>query len=110
MAFNAPASTPTSQDYDYTSSGIDNFLGRAIDQVSWQTTLDAVLNMPGNETLTTLPPSPPTNTMNMENQAISGSQGNTFTVGNININGSAGNIILSDGTNNTVAIGALPGS
>lgn len=96
---------PTSQEYNYTSSGIDNFLNRSIDQVSWQTTLDASLNMPGTESLTTLPSPPNTNQLNMNSQAVSGAVGNTMAVGDVNINGSQGNIILSDGTNDRVLIG-----
>lgn len=97
---------PTSQEYNYTSSGIDGFLNRSIDNVTWQTTLDATLNYPGSETLTTLPTPPPSNNLNMNSAQITGSMAQTMAVGNININGSDGNIILSDGSgNNSLLIG-----
>lgn len=100
---------PTSQEYNYTNSGIDAFLNRAIDQVSWQTTLNATLNYPGSESLQTLPTPPNTNNLNMNAQAVTGSLGNTMAVGDVNINGSDGNIVLSDGTNDRVLIGQQTG-
>lgn len=105
MLPNQTGQVPTSQNYDYSQSGIDNFLSRAIDTVSWQTTLDAMLNFPGSETLTTLPTPPASNNLNMDSAQVTGSVAQTMAVGDVNINGSAGNIILSDGSNDRVLIG-----
>lgn len=109
MAMRAP-SNPASQDYDYTSSGIDNFLGRAIDSVSWQTSLEAVLNMPGTETLSTMPSSAQANNsttqMNYNNSQVTGQLGNTLSVGSgIQMN-SNGTIVLNDGTNDFLLMGS----
>lgn len=91
---------PTSQDYDYSSSGIDNFLGRSLDQVSWQTTLNAMLNMPGNESLTTLPTQSNGNQMNYDSAMVTGSLGNTLQA--------SSNIVTVDNNGNqTVQIGTL---
>lgn len=94
-----------SQEYNYTNSGIDNFLNRSIDQVTWQSSLDASLNMPGYGTLTTLPSPPANNAVQYDATQVSGALGNTLAVGNVNINGSDGNITLSDGVTNRLLIG-----
>lgn len=99
--------TPTSQNYDYSNAGIDNFLNRAIDAVTWQTTLDAVLNYPGSESLTTLPTPPPSNAMNMNSAQVTGSMAQTMAIGNVNLNGSQGNITVNDGSNTNIVIGNL---
>jgi len=101
---------PAGQDYDYTSSGIDNFLGRAIDSVSWQTTLEATLNMPGTETLTTMPSSTTaansTTQMNYNNSQVTGQLGNTLQVGQGITMNADGTIVLNDGTNDFLLMGS----
>lgn len=105
MPFNL--GTPTSQDYDYTSSGIDAFLNRSIDQVTWQTTLDAVLNYPGNETLTTLPGQPNSNTLNLNATQITGAQG-TITQNGSTVSNPDGAVVTYDANGNAVLqIGTL---
>lgn len=102
-------------DYDYQSgSGMDNFMSRSIDEVSWQTSLGAVYN-----TLSELPIglSPTTATpTNYDATQISGSQSGSSTVGG-STGGSAGGsgslqidatnnaITLNDGTNDRLILG-----
>lgn len=95
----------TSQNYDYTQSGIDAFLSRAIDQVSWQTTLESSIAYPGSGTLAGLPPQANSNNQRFDSTQTTGSLGDTFQVGGVAVNGSQGNITMSDGTNQFLIMG-----
>lgn len=99
-------------DYDYQSgSGMDNFLSRSIDEVGWETSLGATYT-----SLSTLPIglSPTSSTpTNYDATQISGSQGDTTTLGGSSGNGggslqidATNNVIkLSDGVNDRLIIG-----
>lgn len=104
-----PPVIPTTQEYNYTNSGMDNFLNRSIDQVSWQTTLDAQLNMPGSESLTTLPSVPNSNQLNYNMMAVNGQLGDTLQIGgqggSAGITLTNGAIVASDGSNDYLLIG-----
>lgn len=111
MAMLAPRS-PVNRDYDYTSSGIDNFLGRSIEQVQWQTDLGAWLNIPGGGTasLTTLPaPQATTQNINANASQVSGSLGSTLSIGDIQLDGTNGSITVGGG-NNSPAVAVLGNS
>ena len=92
------SNTPSGQNYDYTQSGIDNFLGRAIDQVSWQTTLDAMLNFPGSETLSTLPGQMNSNNVAYDRNQITGGLGNTLQAGSMTVDPNTDAMTLNQGT------------
>lgn len=79
-----------SQDYTYESAGLDGFLSRSIDNLS-QVTLDS--------------PGPVTTSMAYDRSQVTGSLGDTLQLGKINFNGSAGNIIINDGTNDFLIMG-----
>lgn len=116
MAFQQTGGSAANNDYDYQSgSGMDSFMSRSIDEVSWQTTLGS-----GYNTLAELPIglSPTTATpTNYDSTQISGSQSGTTTVGG-SAGGSAGGsgslqidatnnvITLNDGTNDRLIIGS----
>ena len=106
MAFQLLGGSAANQDYDYQSgAGMDNFMSRSIDEVSWQTTLGANYN-----TLSSLPiglmqtTATPTN---YDATQITGSQSGTTTVGGndgsgsssgMSINPQANTITLNQGT------------
>lgn len=81
-------------DYDLTSAGFDGFMSRSVDSTP-QLNLDS--------------PTPPNNAIAFDRNAVSGMLGDTLTIGNIKLNGSDGTIILSDGSNDRIIIGFLPG-
>jgi hypothetical protein len=106
MAFQLLGGSAANQDYDYQSgAGMDNFMSRSIDEVSWQTTLGANYN-----TLSSLPiglmqtTATPTN---FDATQTSGSLGGTISVGGGSNSGSgggsAGNIVI-DGINGAISI------
>lgn len=100
MAFNMQGGSAASNDYDYKSgSGMDDFLSRAIDEVSWQTTLGS-----DYVTLSSLPiglmPTTATPT-NYDATQVSGSQGGTAQVGQTSIN-QDGSVQTTDSAGNTV--------
>lgn len=97
---------PVRQAYDYGSgSGMDSFLSRSIDEVSWQNTLGASYN-----TLSNLPigayqtSATPTN---FDSSQVSGSIGGAIAMGGGSSSGSgggsAGNIII-DGVGGKISI------
>lgn len=109
-------SNAASNDYDYESgSGMDSFMSRSIDEVSWQNTLGS-----GFVSLSQLPigssPTTATNT-NYDLTQISGSQGDTTTLGgsaggsaganggNLQINAGQNNITSGDGTTTRFLLG-----
>lgn len=111
MAFQLQGGNAASQDYDYQSgSGMDNFMSRSIDEVSWQSNLGSVYN-----TLSELPiglmPTTATPT-NFDASAVSGSVGGAITLGGGSASGSGGSAsgsgssgsILIDGTNGAISI------
>lgn len=104
-------------EYNYqTGSGMDSFLGRSLDEVSWQNTLASSYN-----TLSTLPIGTSASTAtptNYDTTQISGSSSGTTSVGGsdgsgssagLQINATDGNITLSDGTNNRLLLGFSQG-
>lgn len=106
---------PVRAAYDYNSgSGLDGFLSRSIDEVSWQNNLGASYN-----TLSNLPigVSPTTATpTNYDSTQISGSQSAVTTLGGnsgsgtgggLTLDASGNSIILNDGTNDRVVIGLI---
>ena len=115
MSFNLQGGNAAANDYDYESgSGMDSFMSRSIDEVSWETSLGATYT-----SLSTLPIglSPTTATAtNYDATQISGSQSGTTTVGG-SAGGSAGGsgslqvdatnnvITLNDGTNDRLILG-----
>lgn len=129
MAFQLQGGNPASNDYDYQSgSGMDNFMSRSIDEVSWQANLGSVYN-----SLSELPiglsPTSATPT-NYDQTQISGSQSATTTLGGagtgnstglavanipsnqltagIQIQAGSNNITVNDGTNNRAIVGYNP--
>lgn len=115
MSFQLQGGNAATNDYDYQSgSGMDNFMSRSIDEVSWQSSLSSTYT-----SLSTLPIgiSPTTATpTNYDATQITGSQGGTTTVGG-SAGGSAGGsgslqidatnnvITLNDGTNDRLLLG-----
>lgn len=71
-------------DYNYQSAGFDGFLSRSIDDLA-QVTLDS--------------PGPQTTAIPFDRGQQSGSLGNIIMIGNIKLDGSAGRITISDGSN-----------
>lgn len=78
--------------YDYLDAGLDAFLSRSIDN-SGQVNLDAPSQ------------APPTQAIRFDSAQLSGSPGDTMRVGNISINGAAGNITANDGSNDFFILG-----
>lgn len=119
MSFQLQGGSAATNDYDYQSgSGMDNFMSRSIDEVSWETSLGSTYT-----SLSTLPiglsPTTATNT-NYDYTQISGSQSGTTTVGgsqggsaggtgSLLINATQQNITLSDGTTNRLLLGQQNG-
>lgn len=97
---------------------MDNFMSRAIDEVSWETSLGSTYT-----TLSTLPIglSPTTATpTNYDSTQITGSQSGTTTVGGtgggnsgasggLAVNATNNNITLNDGSNDRMIIGQSQG-
>jgi hypothetical protein len=123
VSFQLQGGNPATNDYDYQSgSGMDNFMSRSIDEVSWQSNLGSVYT-----TLSELPIglSPTTATpTNYDATQITGSQSGTTTVGGtgtsnpsgggvaasgaasgLSINPTQQTITLSDGTNDRLILG-----
>lgn len=105
MSFQMVGGSAANNDYDYESgSGMDSFLSRSIDEVSWQTNLGTTYN-----SLSQLPigvyPTQAT-PQNYDLSAVSGSQGGTQKIGNtavaqsgqVNTKDSNGNTVLQVGT------------
>ena len=93
-------------DYDYQSgSGMDNFISRSLDEVSWQTQLGTVYN-----TLATNPigaQTSATTASNMDATQVSGSQGGALTLGGGSASGSGGTSsgqVVIDGVNGAISI------
>jgi hypothetical protein len=116
VSFQLQGGNPASNDYDYESgSGMDGFLSRSIDEVSWQSTLGTAYNslsaLPIGAYQTTATPT------NFDQTQISGSQSGTTTLGG-SAGGSAGGsgslqidatnnvITLNDGTNDRLILGS----
>lgn len=116
MSFQQQGGNAVSNDYDYqTGSGMDNFLSRSIDEVSWQANLGTAYNSLSELPIGLLPTTAtPTN---FDATQISGSQSGTTTLGG-SAGGSAGGsgslaidatnnvITLNDGTNDRLILGS----
>ena len=124
MAFQLQGGNPAASDYDYQSgSGMDTFLSRSIDEVSWQaqlgTTYNSLTEIPIGSMPTTATPT------NYDATQISGSQGGSSTLGGstggsaagnatagagitFNAGGSGNNIEVYDGNNNRALFGYNP--
>lgn len=114
MAFTQRGGSAASNDYDYeTGSGMDGFLSRSLDEISWENTLGATYTSLG-----TLPIGVSnSNAINYDQSQVSGSQGDTTVLGgnaggsagtsngNLQINAGQNNITLSDGTNVRLLLG-----
>lgn len=75
---------------DYQNAGFDGFLSRSIDS-----TPQANLDSQG----------PVSTQIPFDRAQVSGSLGDTLQLGNIRLNGAAGNIIMNDGTNDFLIMG-----
>lgn len=119
MSFQQLGGSAANNDYDYQSgSGMDNFLSRAIDEVSWQTNLGTFYNSLSELPIGTYPTqSTPTN---YDLSAQSGSQngsstlggtgtGNAANGGSLSISPNQQQITISDGTNQRLLIGQQQG-
>lgn len=78
------------REYNYLDAGFDPFLSRSIDD-SVQINLDS--------------PGPPARQISFDQAQLSGAIGDSIRVGNITINGSAGNITANDGSNDFFILG-----
>lgn len=106
MSFQLQGGNAVSNDYDYQSgSGMDNFMSRALDEVSWQSSLGTVYN-----TLSELPIglSPTSSTpTNYDATQVSGSVGGSISMGGGSASGSGGGTsgrIVIDGINGVINI------
>lgn len=77
-------------DYDYTTTGMDAFLSRSIDNLS-QVNLDS--------------PGPVTTALAYDRAQVTGALGDTLRIGKIYLNGAASNITMNDGNNDFLLIG-----
>jgi hypothetical protein len=80
-------------DYNYNSSGFDDFLSRSIDNLN-QANLDA--------------PGPQSRSLAYDRAQISGSLGDILRIGNIFLDGVNKRIVLSDAVTNRIVLGELP--
>lgn len=78
-------------DYSYIDAGFDGFLSRSIDDL-----VQTTLNSQG----------PQTTQLRFDNQAGSGSFGDTLRIGSISLNGVDGTITINDGNNDFLLMGA----
>ena len=113
MSFQLQGGSAVNNDYDYESgSGMDGFMSRSIDEISWQTSLGSSYNglseLPIGAYQTSSTPT------NYDATQVSGSQSGASAVGGsdgsgtsggLTINATDGNITLSDGTNNRLILG-----
>lgn len=106
MSFQLQGGNAATNDYDYQSgSGIDGFMSRSIDEVSWQSTLSSDYNSLSELPIGTMPTTAtPTN---FDATQVSGSIGNSISMGGGSANGSgggsSGNIVI-DGVNGSINI------
>lgn len=116
MSFQLQGGPAQTNDYDYQSgSGMDSFISRSLDEVSWQANLGSAYN-----TLSELPIGvyPTTSTpTNYDLTQISGSQsatttlggtgsGNAGAAGGVSLDATNNVIMLNDGTNDRLILGA----
>lgn len=107
MSFQQMGGNAARNDYDYQSgSGMDGFMSRSLDEVSWQSTLGASFTSLGQLPIGTAPTtSTPTN---YDASQISGSQGDKTTLGGSGgapVSGSGGGNLQIDATNNRITLG-----
>lgn len=106
MAFQQQGGSAANNDYDYQSgAGIDGFLSRSIDEVSWQTTLGtsyvSLPSLPIGQLPTSSTPT------KFDATQVSGSVGGAMTLGGGSAQGSAGGSsgsVVIDGTNGVIKI------
>lgn len=116
MSFELQGGNAANNDYDYQSgSGMDGFLSRSIDEVSWQSTLGATYTSLSQLPIGTLPSS--STPTNYDATQITGSQSGTTTIGgssggaaggtggSLQIDASNNVITLNDGTNDRLLLG-----
>lgn len=105
MAFQLQGGNAANQDYDYQSgSGMDNFMSRAIDEVSWQSSgLGTSYNTLSQASIgqSAYSPTSTATPTNYDTTQISGSQGDTTTVGGTGTgnSGTPGGMTLNPQTN-----------
>ena len=102
MSFQLQGGNAATNDYDYQSgSGMDSFMSRAIDEVSWQSSLSSTYT-----SLSTLPiglsPTSATAT-NYDATQMSGSQSGTTPVGGSSGSGSSAGLAIN-ATNNVITL------
>jgi len=106
MAFQLQGGNAASNDYDYQSgSGMDSFMSRSIDEVSWQSTLGSAYTSLSQLPIGLLPTTAtPTN---FDSTQVSGSLGGAMSIGGGSASGSgggsSGNIVI-DGINGAIKI------
>lgn len=115
MSFNLQGGSAATNDYDYQSgSGMDNFMSRSIDEVSWQSSLGTTYTSLASLPIGLLPTS--STPTNYDATQITGTQGGTATVGGAGASGgtssgslqidATNNVIkLNDGTNDRLVMG-----
>lgn len=102
MAFQLEGGNAASQDYDYQSgSGMDNFMSRSIDEVSWQSNLGSAYNSLSELPIGLLPTS--STPTNYDATQITGSQGGATTVGSSDGSGNSNGITINP-SNNTISL------
>lgn len=119
MSFQLQGGNAASNDYDYQSgSGMDSFMSRSLDEVSWQATLGANYNSLSELPIGAYPTT--TTPTNYDATQISGSQSGTTTIGgaaggsgggsgSLQIDANNNVITLNDGTNDRLLLGQQSG-
>lgn len=103
MSFQLQGGNASSNDYDYQSgAGIDNFMSRSIDEVSWQSSLgssySSLSELPIGLSPTTATPT------NFDATQVSGSLGGGVSMGgNSSSAGGSGNVVI-DGSNGRISV------
>ena len=120
MAFQQQGGSAANNDYDYeTGSGMDSFMSRSLDEVSWQssglgTTYTTLSSLPIGTSPTSSTPT------NYDQTQITGSQsgttslggsgtGNAGNSGGLQLSGGNQTITLSDGQTNRLLLGVEQG-
>lgn len=107
MSFQLEGGNATAADYDYESgSGLDSFISRSLDEVSWQSsglgsTYTTLNNLPIGTSPTSSTPT------NYDQTQVSGSQGGAVTLGGGSASGSGGTSsgqVTIDGVNGAITI------
>jgi len=98
---NPKTDNAVSQEYNYNDSGIDNFMSRSLDEVSWQNTLGSYYNTLGNLPIGSSPTS--ATPINYDQAQQGGSQNNIVQIGGSNGSGSSSGVQL-DSSNQQIVV------